>query len=173
LWAGKYATFLQVACDTLNGDNIAAARQRCHGTQLYLGEVLSIRGLRDQVIHKVMDAEGCTRDEIPASSLEWLRLQFSARNPFHKVNSYMSSALKVKLALQFRDIAHPNLDGHNASAQLRLLRECVLCNGIEDDTVLANLDDRTRLPVSHYNSPCVAAVRQKSISPHLHTTSCN
>jgi hypothetical protein len=110
-----------------------------------------------------MDAEGCTRDEVPAPSLEWLRLQFSASNPFHKVNSRISSALKVKLTLQSHDIAHPNLDGHYASAQLRLMREWVIFNGLEDDTVFANLDDKTRIPVSHYNSPCVAVVRQKKV----------
>jgi hypothetical protein len=161
LRAGKYATFLQVAFDTLHGDNIDAASQRRHGTQLYMGEVLSIRGLRDRVIHKVMDAEVCTRDEVPAPSLEWLQLQFSASNPFHKVNSCMRLALKVKVTLQYRGIAHTNLDGHYASAQLRLLREWVIFIGLEDDTVFANLDNKTRIPVSHYNSPCVAVAHQK------------
>jgi hypothetical protein len=107
-----------------------------------------------------MDGDGSTRDEVTAPSLEWLRLQFIASNPFHKVNSRMSSALKVKLTLQSRNVAHPSLDGHYASAQLRLLlREWVIFNGLEDDTVFANLDDKTRIPVVHYNSPCVAVVR--------------
>jgi hypothetical protein len=47
LRAGNYATFLQVAFDTLHGDNIAAASQRRHSTQLYMVEILSIRSLRD------------------------------------------------------------------------------------------------------------------------------
>jgi hypothetical protein len=71
-------------------------------------------------LQKVMDGEGCTRDEVPAPSLEWLPIQFSDINPFHKFNSRIRSALKVKLTLQSRYIAHPNLDGHYSSAQLRL-----------------------------------------------------
>ena len=133
--------------------NTAVDEQR-YGNVLHMPIAISISDLRQKVLERLQlkHEEGNQFPEIP--SIEWIRLQFSSRNPYCSITLRQTGKLNVKFAVQRRQLRKSHIDSKDVMMLLKYAKSFAV--KFSEHVILVSIDDK---PVGEPQAPVSTGVR--------------
>ena len=132
-----------------------SVQERRHGSFSYLPFVISIR----ELIDRVMKRPGPARPGILVPSAEWVRLQFAARNTYHRSALFHTGRFDMKFQVQRRQTRSQHEDVYH---QQLYAKEFAI--RFKDYCSLISSDDKALIPVGEPGNPISTGVRAHNAS---------
>ena len=112
----------------------AAVQERRHDSVLYLPFAISIRELIDRVRKR--------KPDIAIPSDEWVRLQFSPKNPYSKNAMKHTGRFPIKFMVQRRQMRSEHADSKYAYIQYQYGKEFAVKFKFKDECLMVCADDK-------------------------------
>ena len=127
----------------------AAVHERRHESVLYLPFAISIRELIERVKKR--------KPEIAVPSAEWVRLQFSPKNPYCENAMKHTGRFPIKFIVQRRQMRSEHGDSKYAYVQYQYGKEFAV--KFKDDCIMVCADDKAIIPVGEPDHAVSTGVR--------------
>lgn len=101
--------------------------------------------------------------EIHIPSEDWIRLQFSPKNPFAHAATQYTGKFKIKYKVQTRVLRKEHPDGHYCAAIFRYLREFAI--KFRDYTVFISADDKHKISIGESVATSTGVRNRQTLVP--------
>ena len=132
-----------------------ACDDRRHSSTLHMPIAISVSNLRDIIEGRL--SSKFPSEDIAIPSVEWIRLQFSPRNPYAANSIRNTGRFEVKFAVQKCQLRKSNPDSKYVMVLLKYVREYAV--RFADHVLLATIDDKAIVPVGEPGLPISTGVR--------------
>lgn len=132
-----------------------ACDDRRHSSTLHMPIAISVSNLRDIIEGRL--SSKFPSEDIAIPSVEWIRLQFSPRNPYAANSIRNTGRFEVKFAVQKRQLRKSHPDSKYVMVLLKYVREYAV--RFADHVLLASIDDKAIVPVGEPGLPTSTGVR--------------
>ena len=134
-----------------------AVQERRHGQTMYMPVAISVNHLREVILILSRLKEKFPQEEVPITSVEWIRLQYWPRNPYTTTALQYTGRFKVKYAVQCRQLHREHLDSKYVAVILRYAKELAVRHS--ECTLMISVDDKAIIPVGEPDCPVSTGVR--------------